>query len=49
VRALTVGAVTLDCLYLALALRLGVPFVTADRRFAERAVAVHPETQNLLA
>jgi predicted nucleic acid-binding protein len=46
--ALRLGHPLADCLYLALALRLGVPLVTADRRFAARAVAVHPETQNLL-
>ncbi len=36
-----------DCLYLAVAVRLGVLLVTADRRFADRAVSRHPNVQLL--
>lgn len=46
--ALRLGHPLANCLYLALALRLRVPLVTADSKFADRAVAVHPETRKLL-
>ncbi len=36
-----------DCLYLALASRLGVPLVTADQRFARRASASYPNIEVL--
>jgi predicted nucleic acid-binding protein len=45
--ALRLGHPLADCLYLALAMRLDVPLVTADRKFAARAVAVHPGAQDL--
>ena len=38
-----------DCFYLALARRLAVPLVTADRTFAKRARTVHPQTEELWA
>ena len=38
-----------DCLSLALALRLGAPLVTADRRFVDRAAAAHPALTLLAA
>jgi predicted nucleic acid-binding protein len=46
--ALRLGHPLADCLYLALAMRLDAPLVTADRKFAARAVAVHPGTQDLV-
>ena len=36
-----------DCLYLALALRLDVPIVTADRAFINRARTAHPRIEDL--
>lgn len=36
-----------DCIYLALAMRLDVPLITADRRFAERAARRHRRVQLL--
>jgi predicted nucleic acid-binding protein len=38
-----------DCLYLALSIRLGVPLVTADQRFARRAGTSHGRIQLLSA
>ncbi|MGH6898921.1 MAG: type II toxin-antitoxin system VapC family toxin [Geminicoccales bacterium] len=38
-----------DCLYLALSIRLGVPLVTADHRFARRAGRSHATVQLLSA
>ena len=45
--ALETGRSTYDCDYLALALRMNAPFVTADDRFY-RAVASHPHYGSLL-
>ncbi|MGD0772267.1 MAG: type II toxin-antitoxin system VapC family toxin [Candidatus Solibacter sp.] len=36
-----------ECLYLALAFRLRTPLITADRKFAGKARAVHPEVRLL--
>lgn len=36
-----------DCLYLATAMRLGQPLITADKLFAARAVSASPELNTL--
>jgi predicted nucleic acid-binding protein len=38
-----------DCLYLALALRLQAPLVTADPKFIERAAGFYPNVTSLMA
>jgi predicted nucleic acid-binding protein len=45
--ALDLGHPLPDCIYLALSLRLGVPLVTADGRFARRAGKRHQKIQLL--
>ncbi|MBL8176948.1 MAG: hypothetical protein JNK48_19905 [Bryobacterales bacterium] len=36
-----------DCLYLAMAGRLGTRFITGDRVFAERALTIYPSVESL--
>jgi predicted nucleic acid-binding protein len=45
--AMTLGHPLKDCLYLALAIKIGCDFVTCDARFASKAALVYPRTMLL--
>lgn len=46
--ALTLAHPLQDCLYLALAIRIGAPLVTADSKFVARASPLYPQVRPLL-
>lgn len=45
--AIDLGHPIKDCVYLALALELGCPLVTADAKFRDRALGCHPDVKLL--